>query len=195
MTLSTDIAIIGPIDPEFLFSNALVAVCLAANEPERIATASVDRDGPSKWRDYDTISTTCGQGLAAWTWVKYRADGSPYRAEDEYETEEDGDRWFIGPACQALIDIDTAYGYKGTDGSGCGTLHARVIKMIHDEVARVGCTIKWKNEFTGEWFDGLDGLDGLEDGGVAATNWFTADVMPAIAAFISNGNPRAAIES
>lgn len=195
MTLSTDICIIGDVDPEFLFSTALVAVCLAAHEPERIATAKVDRDGPSKWSDYDTISTTCGQGLAAWTWVKYRADGAPLRAMDEYDTEELGadedgvaDTWFIGPACQALINIDTAYSYKGRDNAGCGTLHARVITMVHDEVAKLGCTIKWKNEFTGEWFDGLDGLDSLEDGGVAATNWFKSDVMPAIAAFISNGS-------
>lgn len=200
MTLSTDIAVVGPIDPEFVFKTALTAVCMASNAPERIGGAKVERSGPGQWRDYSAINTVCGQGLAAWTWVYHREDGSPLYAEDAYEVEEVDDEtgiaetWFISPACHVKVNLDTAYGYRGPDGAGCGTLHARVITMLHDEVAKRGCTIKWKNEFTGDWHDGLDGLAGLQDGGESAISWFQSEALPAIAAHIVAGS-RLAIES
>lgn len=200
MTLSTDICIIGDVDPEFAFKTALVSVCMAGDVMTRVHTARVERNEPNEWRDYPTIATECGQGLPAWIHLYYRADGSPLRTVDEYETEEpdeDGvsDTWFIGPACQVKINLDTAYSYNGPHGIGSGGLHARVIRLIFGQMDNLGCTIKWHNEFTGEWFDGLNGLEELDDSGRAARSWFSDSVLPAITKMAQESGSTLAIEA
>lgn len=188
MTLSTYIAVKGEVDPEELFQLTLLAVCLAANEPHRWSTAEIERSEPGQWREHHTINTRCGQGLAAWTFLHYNADGTPLHAEDAYEVDEadaDDDPYFIAPACHSKINLDTAYGYRGDDGSDCSTLHARVIRLLHATLAAREISLSWKNEYTGEWHDGLDGLEEFVGNGVDAGNWFREVAMPAVKAHIA----------
>lgn len=97
------------------------------------------------------------------------------RARDEGSPRESG--W-----ASMVLSFDSSYGHRGPDGESCSDLHRKYIEVLHAYVTRKGLLIKWQNEFTGEWFDGLDGLDDFAKGGADAGEWFRSTVLPAIAA-------------
>lgn len=175
MTLSTDIYILDPVDPMEVF-NFVNKYLLKVTNPE------VDHKPDTKW-DRETrewvddpeimdLSNRVGQGFDAWLLTKYRK-GGPLYAEDVHD-----DDYFVAPACYMKLDFDTAYGYRSEFG-GCAQLHSRYIVALHDWLATKNVRIKWRNEFTGEIFDGLDGLDSFGNDGEAARDWFKS-ILPGV---------------
>lgn len=189
MTLNTYLAVTGknapgstPLTGAELFQLALKSVCIAAGEGQRIATAQTEiheLDGVV------THGTVCGQGLPAWLHVNYRADGSDLYEVDDIETWDDGDeieQYMTCPAAFAKISWDTAYGFSGPNGMGCTELHSLAIRYVAACVMRRGYGITWKNEYTGEWNEGLTGFEEFGFGGAEAMDWFRNVARPAIAA-------------
>lgn len=91
------------------------------------------------------------------------------------------------PVCWYEISWDTAYGYRGPDGMGCGDLHARLVAELGAWLDARGVRWKWKNEFSGEVHEGYERLIELASGGFEATSWFRTMVVPAIAARAAGG--------
>lgn len=176
MTLSTDLVIVDPIDARKVFDFTLALVA-----------EGFPRD--PKWEhdeDRRRYSTTVGQGLPAWTFVHYATDG-PLLVESEEEWREwaEEGETFDPPPCNEhciRIDWDTGYSYRGTNGEGCGDLHARYVATVGHWLDEQGKRWWWKNEFTGEWHNGHEGLDSLGNAGDDARSWFVGTVRPAIEA-------------
>lgn len=110
------------------------------------------------------------------------ADGLPATSERcmDARSREEGNPEHSGWASMVL-SFDTAYGHKGPNGEGCADLHRKYIEVLHVYAQRKGLQLKWQNEFTGEWFDGLDGLDAFGRANDDAQAWFHGTVVPAIA--------------
>ena len=132
-----------------------------------------------------TIWNKPGQGLCALLDISYRK-GAALRQPGEHAKYCDGeaDDCFApcGVASWLEISFDTAYGYKGEHGEGCGDLHARLVAELGHWLDGKGIRWSWQNEFTGEIHQGYEGLTELGEGGLKALEWFVRDVMPAIAA-------------
>src|SRR5690606_25459508 len=134
-----------------------------------------------------SIGNLPGQGLCALLDISYRP-GAPLRTpEQAAEHDEDicnlpcdGDRH--PPACWLEISINTAYGYKGDNGEGCGDLHARLVAELGQWLDERGIRWSWKNEFTGDIHSGYERLIDLCSAGFEATAWFRTSVLPAIEA-------------
>lgn len=156
MTLSTDILVCEPVNPERVFRHGLSLLARAVSfEPRWEHCPAGDGVG---FKNAHYVSE-CGQGLPAWLWVHYASDGplTYYDPDDhEYFRETRGDAWsppWFDQHC-IRIDFDTAYGYKGPNGQGCSDLHAWLVQEMVEWLADNGATkVVWKNEFTGEWFD------------------------------------------
>lgn len=180
MTLSTDIYILDPVDPKevFDFCNKYL---LKVTDPliDHKPDTTWSRD--TGWVDDPEVmdlSNRIGQGFDAWLLTKYRKNG-PLYSEDQYDDDEDREEpYLLSPACFMKLDFDTAYGYRSEFG-GCAQLHSRYIVALHDWLETKGVRIKWRNEFTGEIFDGLDGLDGFGNDGDAARDWFKS-ILPGV---------------
>ena len=135
-----------------------------------------------------TIWNAPGQGLCALLDLSYRKD-APLRAPgDHYRyCEPDECDGGCAPACWLEVSFDTAYGYRGDNGEGCGDLHARLVAELGRWLDGKGVRWSWQNEFTGEIHSGYEGLTELGAGGLAALEWFAAEALPAIAAHVGNG--------
>lgn len=146
--------------------------------------------------DIERIDHPCGIGLPAWLLIRYRPTGTrvitePAREgwmdDDDYEHEKD----YValqpmnnGFGC-IQVNWDTAYGYRGPNGESCSTLHALYVAALGKWCDDRGILWKWKNEYTGEWFDRFDGLaefGNSHDKPGGANDWFTGSVLPAIQA-------------
>jgi len=107
-----------------------------------------------------------GQNLGAWHWITYRPDGplipkQLYYDSEHDETEEEvywasneGEEPYLhlaNPAAALMIHFDTAYGFKGKLGGGCGSLHAAYIVKLADWFAQRGVGWSWYDEFAGDW--------------------------------------------
>jgi hypothetical protein len=123
----------------------------------------------------------CGVGLPAWLIVQYGPDG-PLLRDDDCNCE-DGYRCLSCRKPDGFIEVsfDTAYGYRGSNGEGCGDLHAALVDRLGAWCDQRRLSWAWYNEFTGEWFAGREGLSDLGDGGRAAMEWYTGTALPAIA--------------
>lgn len=205
MTLNTRVYVLDKVDVHELFREAQRLLGLAddgkrgpdrqqwSNEQDRTWRGGVGATEPGNpWM----ISNEVGQGLPGWLMVHYRTDGHYRTAEQaavhsycnhpdaEYyepskptcrETEHD-------PVCWAELSIDTAYGYRGPNGYGCGDLHAAYVAGLGEWLDGRGLRWKWLNEFTGEVHEGYDRLIELASGGFEASAWFRTTALPAIAA-------------
>ena len=158
MTLSTYVYILDEVDPKEVFDWVNTNL-LKVKDP--ITETFRDAEEYSWVADKSSTEMTrwnrVGQGFDAWFITHYR-EGAPLYVEDQYETEDFEEPYLTSPACYMSLDFDTAYGYRGVDGEGCDDLHASYIVKLHDWLAKKGVRIRWKNEFTGEIFDGIDGL-------------------------------------
>lgn len=202
MTLNTSIAIGRPHDVKevFAFCNLLL------DAPTSVKTEHEDCDSGHRVGQRQILNKPM-QGLCAWLWIYYGADGpmvhqhskwcdtevGPAKWDDTGKvmvSQEDIDRHAADIAAEptsngwAAIEVtfDTAYGYQGENGESCSDLHARLIRALGQWLDARGLPWKWQNEYSGEWHDRYDGLDEFGDAhkatGVDA--WFRDMVLPAI---------------
>jgi hypothetical protein len=160
MTLSTDIYLTGNVNARevFDFCNKLIG----AQDPNFLNEVSNWRDG--QW----SYMNEPGQGFPAWLSVYYRMDG-PLAAEDVW-TEDDGERWLDQKACTVKVNFDTGYFYRDEFG-GCSDLHGRYITMLNLWAEERHIDLEWRNEYSGEYFEGTDGLKDFGGDGAKATEW------------------------
>jgi hypothetical protein len=173
MTLSTNIYILDPVDPLEVF-NFVNKYLLNAENPRF-------KHEPYKWGndpEIMTLSNEGGQGFDAWFMSKYRK-GGPLYTEDQIDEEDYDEPYLTDPACFMKLDFDTAYGYNVPGIGGCSQLHSRYIVALHAWLAAKGVRIKWQNEFTGEYHDGLDGLEEFAGNGDDAQAWFKS-ILPGV---------------
>jgi hypothetical protein len=185
MTLHTRIALTGDIDPIEAHHAALVAICTAADEPERIATALIDAPRPGYTDETALrISTTIGQGLPGIVDMNYREGGAMLNPEPTYDEYEDENGVTIvvpdDPRCTLTLGWDTAYTFTGPGGMGCTQLHAVALAHLYQWASNKGVSMSWHNEYNGTWHEGLDGLAEFFGDGDKAMSWFGNAVVPAI---------------
>ncbi|MEC4857236.1 hypothetical protein R2325_16905 [Mycobacteroides chelonae] len=191
MTLSTRVAIRLPdghdVTPRQMLDNAVTLLLQAGGDSRTLEDVSIQE------RPYD-LSTTCGQGLPAWTFVHFEPDG-PYMASDQtkrqawpedYEDDDPAGDKISTPACTYLLDFDTAYGYH-QNGLDCNSLHALTIVLLWSWVSELGGTLLWHNEYAGTWheFEDTDGWGQFLGAGREAMSWFQDIVKPAIEAQVA----------
>ena len=123
-----------------------------------------------------------GQGLPALLRVHHGADGPLLEAAyDEDDIHKIGTKPHE-PGGFVEISLDTAYGYRGDDGLGCGQLHAQYVGILGRWCEGNNWPYHWQNEFSGEWFtDWRLAADELGQDGDRARAWFLDTVLPAIA--------------
>lgn len=193
MTLSTNVYVLDPIDPEevFRFCQGLLT---KYDEDRRTPDRQVWSDDPcqnysdGQWIDDPDgrrrIANKLGQGLPGILDITYRT-GGPLRTEeqaaqhDEHCSDDCSDRWHDQP-CWLDVDFDTAYSAKFEGGMGCGDLHAALVAELGHWLTGKGIRWRWRNEFTGEVHDDPAKLIDLVTGGFAATAWYQNTVLPAI---------------
>ena len=126
-----------------------------------------------------TISNDPDQGLCAWLMVHYRP-GTALRAKLEHDEDCEADCDYPGHVlpCWAEVSFDTAYSYRGPEGSS-GGLHARIVAELGKWLDGQGIPWSWANEFTGEVHEGYEGLTELAPGGAEASAWFRDIAAPA----------------
>ena len=179
MTLSTLVAITAPVDATEIHAWANRELLRAPDAEHSVGSGE--------------IANAPGQGLDAWLITRHN-DGAPinwrqilYVPDEKPDYEDDDDyarecaRADAMAEAWAVLDFDTAYGYV-SDGKDCGGLHAEYIARICQKVGPEH--VRWQNEFTGEWHDGLDGLADLGRGAAQAVDWFHTTALPAIIADI-----------
>jgi hypothetical protein len=188
MTLDTRVYVQGRIDYREVFvkCNQLIG----AHEGIKFTDEPV-----ADWKDGEripgpedgewTIWNKPGQGLCALLDISYRR-ADPLREADEHAKYCDGDTddCFApcGVPCWLEVSFDTAYGYKGDGGEGCGDLHARLVAELGQWLDGKGIRWQWRNEFTSEVHSGYERLIDLCSSGFEASAWFRTTVAPAIAA-------------
>ncbi|MFD6770635.1 hypothetical protein ACFWC6_30930 [Micromonospora chalcea] len=181
MTLDTRIYVIGEVDHRELFTH-----CQTLLGKYDEAGRGPDQQ---RWDDNGKcISNEPMQNLPGWLMV-YHGNGSAYRtpeqAAEHGNWDCDGD---FGPCnktehnvpCWLEVSIDTAYGYRGPEGMGCGDLHARFVAELGLWLDARQVDWKWRNEFTGDVHEGYESLIGLASGGFEATAWFQTTVLPVL---------------
>lgn len=161
MTLSTDLIICEPVDPRSVFDHALGLLATAVDfDPTWDYTPAGQSD---VWTNAHYVSTV-GQGLPAWLFLHHATDAPLIIWDDERlrdMAEYDGITDFVPPWFdQHLIrvDFDTAYGYRGPHGGGCGDLHAWLVSEMAMWLADEKRVTKvvWLHESTGEYFPPAD---------------------------------------
>lgn len=185
MTLDTRVYVLDRIDQRevFLKCNQLIGAHEGIESTDRL-------DGT--WRDGEritepgnpwSIGNKIGQGLCALLDISYRPD-APLRTEGQHKewcdpAEDECSGTYCSP-CWLEVSFDTAYGYRGDNGEGCGDLHARLVAELGQWLDGKQVRWQWKNEFTGELHERYDGLAELGSGGAEASDWFRNIVVPAI---------------
>lgn len=197
MTLSTNVAIQLPEDsaitPREVLDKAVEALYIVGGDdewgPDHLPAVEKSRS----WRGTNRIGTVVGQGFHAITEVEFDPTGPLYAQDathrdldpDDY-SEEYADK-VAYPACTYLLDMDTAYGYRSVSGLGAWGLHLAAIYQLREWVGSAGGSLKFQDESTGEWFDGMsdEGFMSVLDSGRQASNWFHNIVMPVIDAEVA----------
>lgn len=191
MTLSTNLYVLDPVDIPQLFR--FCQELLTAND-DRVPPqqpedqVSVDKES---WQGNGirSLRNEIGQGLPAILDISYRPDG-PLATEEQSKACTDDcepeDEYHHHPhACFADIDFDTAYGYRDSQGRGCGDLHAVLVSEVGKWLDERGVRWEWRNEYNGDVHGGEDRYARLIDlvsSGFEASAWFRTSVLPAIAA-------------
>ncbi len=193
MTLDTRVYVIDHVDPQELFTKCQ---SLLTQYDERGRTPEQQRTKMYP----DSIDNQPGQDLPAWL-IMYHGGERPKRTQEQvdacdedcnlptseyYDPDEpdcDGKTGWShrAPACWYEVSFDTAYGYRGPDNMGCGDLHARLVAELGLWLDERGVRWKWKEESSGEIYEGYESLIHLATSGFAATAWFRSTVLPAIA--------------
>lgn len=175
MTLNTSVLLFGDITGDQACELALGALLDAAGRGDERDTA--------QWKQYSPTNrcTVIGQGLPGIVDVNYNPDGGDC-LYTTYEYDDDDNETEILNPCAAELSWDTAYGYR-EGGLTCTELHASALIYLYQSLPD-GVTMRWQNEYSGKWWDGLDN-DGLTDflgGGDEAFAWFHNVVVPVMEA-------------
>lgn len=181
MTLDTRVAIGAPTDVHALFQFCRELLSTPATTPIQQYT---DTAAGTK-----SLSNPMGIGLPALLELDYGPDGPlPVHAHDEW-CDDDCDTWVAQNPVEngwaaVVVSFDTTYSYRGPHGETCSNLHAQLVFQVGRWCDQRHLPWKWQNEFTGEWFDGMDGLDEFSDAfrDMGAQAWFTGSALPAILA-------------
>lgn len=165
MTLTTDLLICEPVNPERVFKYAMSLLAQnVASEPRW------DHTDAGEGRGYGDAHyvTECGQGLPAWLWVHYLPDGPLVWYDDErlgWELEDDPA--FMPPWWNqhcVRVNVDTGYSYRGPGGGGCDDLHAWFLTEMAAWLANQGIAKwVWKTDIIGDWNEGLAGVTEFGD--------------------------------
>jgi len=173
MTLSTNVYILDKVDPQEVFDYCNNHLLHAKNPKTSILDPKWEKD-----EDVTGLENEPGQGIPAWLITKFRKSGEMLYPKDltqnEYFGEDEESAWgsrLYVPACYMDLDFDTSYSYRSALGD-CNALHAFFILSLYNWLKGKGVRIKWKNEYTGEIFDGLDGLSEFFHAGSEAQEWF-----------------------
>lgn len=165
MTLSTDILICEPVNPEHLWEFTMGLLARGVDFEPKWRHVGIgepcwlrDDGSPGSTAATDEYRTILGQGLGALTVLQYAIDGPlTWWNEDRLEWARETDPEFVPPWFDQhllRLDFDTAYGYQNRHGGGCSDLHAWLICEITDWLAARGVTkVVYRNEFTGEFHD------------------------------------------
>ncbi len=202
MTLSTDIYVLDEVEPTelFRFCQGLLAKYDEQKRPAEAQFWAAKQD--STWRDGKSfvepgnpwsLDNEPFQDLPAWLMMGYRP-GAPLRTPEQAaecdDCEPGCDKQHYYRACWVNIDFDTAYGYRDSEGRGCGDLHALLVAEVGQWCDQRGVRWEWRNEYSGEVHGGEDKYEKLIDlvsSGFAASAWFRTSAMPAIAAMTEGG--------
>jgi hypothetical protein len=157
MTLNTKVLIAVPMNPKEIFDYLVDLLGRDFN-----GTPRWEHDEPhvDRWGNHRpaVYSTTIGQGLRAWTMVKYASDGPLVYHDDEELKEFAEEDWFnniIHNEHCIQVSFDTAYGYRSSTGASCSDLHAWLIVMLAGFLRDKGVPTdkwSWQNEYKGEWY-------------------------------------------
>jgi hypothetical protein len=171
MTLSTNVFIHDQIDPKLVFDHCALLI----GAPEDASYKQTET----------SINMAPGQGFRAWLLLSHN-NGQPIKTDsdacDEYCDDPCDQTLPHDPAHWVKVDFDTAYGYRGDDGEGCGDLHAKLVAQLGKWLDSRGVEWSWENEFTGEIHKSYSHLGDLCSGGQEASAWFMGTVLPVIAA-------------
>lgn len=124
----------------------------------------------------NSISTTPGQGLPAWTFIHHGADGAWRAPEAKHEDDVPQPRHF------AAIKFNTVYSYTGPNDIDCTQLHALLMHDVADWLEPQGIPWQWRNEYTDEIHDQYEGFEAFIGHGIDAMQWLNTVVIPAIQA-------------
>ncbi len=142
MTLTTRVELTGPITTDAAFDLALHALLRAADELHRLDGVATERDATLRG-DRTSIGTVIGQGLPGITTAKGYDDNRQLRDPLPHDAE---------------VAWDTVYGHHSRVWPTVEALHGAALVALHATLPE-GVTMRWRNEYTGEWFDCLGGLD------------------------------------
>lgn len=179
MTLATYITVLGPVPVEKLYT-LVDSMVNDSGEP------SIVERTPGK------ISNRAGQGNRSMLDITYGLDGpideqveglieyererAAYPDEPDYGISD----WYAPLPYCAKIRLDTAYGFDEPGIGSCSDLHGAIILAVAAFAADYATGIMWRNEYTGEWFEGFDGLDDFATNGASALSWFENLALPAM---------------
>lgn len=153
MTLNTAIYILDPVSPLEVISFCNRELLGVQNPPHTFELLTYS---------FNTVryGNVGGLGYSADFNSKYTLDNSYLLDDDvrEYNDEEDVEECtYFSPRCFMELSFDTGYGYRGPEGYA-SDLHEQYIRELHKWLSDRGARLKWKNEFTGEVFEGIDGF-------------------------------------
>ena len=154
MTLSTDIYLRNPLDPEFVFRRCQ-ALIAAYDLRQRSIHAYRVVTTPN------SIGNAPWQNLPAWLTV-YHNNGSLIVPDLDNYVPDDPDDPDISPSHYVRVNFDTAYGYtyesETIQFNGASDLHAALISRLGLWLHNQNILWSWRNEFTGLIHDGYAGL-------------------------------------
>jgi hypothetical protein len=170
MTLDTAVYVQSPCDKEELWSEIIRIITRGTME----ALVDPDKD--------NTRTTTCGQGLDAWTFMHWGDDDAARMPEPETCDEwckSDCDRQHE-PAHFIKLSFDTGYSFSRPYAGDCSTLHAGYLVQLATFFAPRSISWSWKNEYNGDIHEGLTGIAEFLGNGEHAKEWFQTQVLPAM---------------
>lgn len=144
MTLDTRVRIHDPLDPRDVFAHARLLI-------------GADASKRSDWSG-NALRMLPGQGLPGLLYVYHGPDGGPLRSDGEPDA----------PAGFVEASLDTAYGYRASNGATCGDLHAWFVTRLGEWLDERGVKWSWYDESADEWHEGADGLDDFGDTSIGA---------------------------
>jgi len=161
--VKTAIHLLGQVDPDELYDNALAAMLLYDTVP---------------WTDVQKVTMPVHElpgtkmlipvGAHSKMMVSYRPDGKPLSDEGDYllrvaacDNPECDPRQHY-PAHQMVLAFATPIGYSAPGVNNCGQFHAALIYRIGEWLDSQGVQWMWASEMDQGTHDGYDGVNDLD---------------------------------
>lgn len=191
MTLNTSVYILDPIDVEELFAWGNDNLIKPSSTPRvtRYSIGDLPYSFDSTPITHAHVGNDLGQGFDAIFDIDHW-EGALHDAAEE-EEDEDMKKYFSNrPKHYAEVSFDTSYGFKESSAhpgiSGCDNLHALYVGLLHQHLSEKGVRMAWKNEYSGEIFEGINGIDTLLKDGDDTQEWFHNIAKPTIEAIVAS---------